>query len=267
MKEELYDLVFTGELVPGSDLVQTKKNLANLFKMSPDKVEMLFSGRKVVLKRQLNPDAANTYRVAIKKAGARVDLVQCQAVDQSPADKAKPPEAPRKASFTVGEPQAAAQAQDALRTQNLSDANDANEADVNQTSKAAKSGDLPNNNDVSKKGEAYSLKAQGGNLVESSELEHAASVEVDTGHISLRETSGNLVDEGEIVHADELDIEIPDIELSSLDEDLLKPDERKQPERSALMDVEFDLAEAGARLSEPKQETAVEPNTDHLSLL
>ena len=262
MKEELYDLVFTGELVPGSDLAQTKKNLANLFKMSPDKVEMLFSGRKVVLKRQLNADAANTYRVAIKKAGARVNLVQCQADDKSLASKAKPPEAPRKASFTVGEPQASANAQ------SLSNANDSGEATAGQTSNVAEPDDVDSNNkDATQKGEAYSLKAQGGNLVESSELEHAESVEVETKHISLREASGNLVDEDEIVHAAELDIEIPDIELSGLDEDLLKPEERKQHERSALMDVEFDIAEAGARLSEPKKETAVEPNTDHLSLL
>lgn len=92
---EKYDLVFSGQVVKGVDLAVAKKNIGQLFKLDAKKVEALFSGKKVVLKRGLNMDAAGKYRVAIKKAGALVELVMQQ------------PVAPSRGKAVFGEPPAA----------------------------------------------------------------------------------------------------------------------------------------------------------------
>lgn len=75
MTQDKYDLVFKGQLVKGVELAVAKNNIASLFKINGAKVDAMFSGKPLVLKRGLDADAANKYRVAIKKAGALVDLV------------------------------------------------------------------------------------------------------------------------------------------------------------------------------------------------
>lgn len=75
MSEELFDLIFQGEIVKNVDEGLARKNVQQLFKIPAAKVDALFSGNPVVLKRGLNMDVANKYRVAIKKAGALVNIV------------------------------------------------------------------------------------------------------------------------------------------------------------------------------------------------
>ena len=75
MSEELFDLIFRGEVVKNVDVGQARKNVQQLFKIPAAKVDALFSGKPVVLKRGLTMDVANKYRVAIKKAGALVNVV------------------------------------------------------------------------------------------------------------------------------------------------------------------------------------------------
>lgn len=75
MSEELFDLIFQGEIVKNVDEGLARKNVQQLFKIPAAKVDALFSGKPVVLKRGLNMDVANKYRVAIKKAGALVNIV------------------------------------------------------------------------------------------------------------------------------------------------------------------------------------------------
>lgn len=75
MSEELFDLIFRGEIVKNIDEGLARKNVQQLFKIPAAKIDVLFSGKPVVLKRGLNMDVANKYRVAIKKAGALVNVV------------------------------------------------------------------------------------------------------------------------------------------------------------------------------------------------
>jgi len=100
--QEIFDLVFKGELVKGAELGTVKSNIGKLFKMAPEKVEALFSGKAITLKKGLDFDAANRYRVAIKKAGARVDLVEKKAPVQSaaPASVAPPVQRPAEARWS-----------------------------------------------------------------------------------------------------------------------------------------------------------------------
>ena len=90
MSGERYDLVFKGELVKTVALDQAKQNISRLFKVTGPKLDALFSGKPVILKRNIDFETASKYRVAIKKAGARVDLVESKAATPQPAqDSAK----------------------------------------------------------------------------------------------------------------------------------------------------------------------------------
>lgn len=83
MSEELFDLIFRGEIVKNIDEKLARKNVQQLFKIPAAKIDALFSGRPVVLKRGLNMEVANKYRVAIKKAGALVNIVAQAAPTQT----------------------------------------------------------------------------------------------------------------------------------------------------------------------------------------
>ncbi|MBO3277581.1 DUF805 domain-containing protein [Pseudomonas schmalbachii] len=65
-----YKIVFDGALMPQTPLQTAKENLARLFKSDPAKVDALFSGQPVVLKRDLSEDEAEKYLRALHSAGA-----------------------------------------------------------------------------------------------------------------------------------------------------------------------------------------------------
>lgn len=75
MSEKRYNVIFQGELVGGADLAAVKENIARLFKMDMQKVEALFSGKKVVLRKDADQATAMKLRAAMKQAGARCDMV------------------------------------------------------------------------------------------------------------------------------------------------------------------------------------------------
>ncbi|CAD5198340.1 hypothetical protein [Pseudomonas sp. FEN] len=72
----LYEIVFSGESLPGAPVDQVKSNLARLFQADAQRIELLFSGRRLVLKSNLDAAAAEKYRVTIERAGALVAVVE-----------------------------------------------------------------------------------------------------------------------------------------------------------------------------------------------
>jgi len=88
VSDNRFAVVFSGVIVPGSDREQVKLNLAKLFKVEPARVEPMFSGKRVVIKAQLDQATAQKYQTALKSAGA-----VCEVVDTAAA--AKPTAAPQ----------------------------------------------------------------------------------------------------------------------------------------------------------------------------
>lgn len=72
MTEARYKIVFDGEPMPGVALDTVKENLARLFKSDASRIESLFGGRSVALKRDLPEDEADKYLAALQRAGAKV---------------------------------------------------------------------------------------------------------------------------------------------------------------------------------------------------
>lgn len=74
MAESRFDIQFAGELVQGSDPHAVRERLRDLFKLSPDALERLFSGQAVMIKRDLDTLTAGRYRDAFRDAGAVLRL-------------------------------------------------------------------------------------------------------------------------------------------------------------------------------------------------
>lgn len=74
MSEAMYMVVFRGELVEGADLGQVKESLQQLFKLTPEKVEQLFTLPAVVLKKNLSQEHAQAIQKKLEAIGVRGDV-------------------------------------------------------------------------------------------------------------------------------------------------------------------------------------------------
>ena len=70
-----YQIVFEGKLSGERPLDEVKRNLAALFKMKSEQVDALFTGKAVVIKRDIDQATAVKYQAAFKKAGALCSVV------------------------------------------------------------------------------------------------------------------------------------------------------------------------------------------------
>jgi hypothetical protein len=72
----LYEIVFSGQLVTGAQLDRVQSNLGKLFQADEQRLALLFSGRRLVLKNNLDASAAEKYRSTLERAGALVEVVE-----------------------------------------------------------------------------------------------------------------------------------------------------------------------------------------------
>lgn len=88
MSQELrYDLLFRGDIVPGRQLDDVKARVRELFQLDDARLANLFSGRPVLIRRELDAVEAERYRDALAAAGA---LVELRPVSGSPEGAAAP---------------------------------------------------------------------------------------------------------------------------------------------------------------------------------
>jgi len=85
-----YEIAFAGQLVPGAQLESVKANLARLFQADAQRIALLFSGRRIVIKNNLDAAGAEKYRSTLLRAGALVD-VRDMAEDIEEIELAPPP--------------------------------------------------------------------------------------------------------------------------------------------------------------------------------
>ena len=78
MAEPLFDIAFSGQLVPGADPAQVKVKLAALFKADAARIEALFTTRTFI-KKGVDESTARNYQAALAKAGAQVEMVSLNA--------------------------------------------------------------------------------------------------------------------------------------------------------------------------------------------
>lgn len=73
-----YNLVFQGKIVEGASLNKVKLNIAQLFKITAAKVEPLFSGKPIIIKKNLDTASAKKYLLILKKSGAIVKAIKLE---------------------------------------------------------------------------------------------------------------------------------------------------------------------------------------------
>lgn len=84
----LYEIAFAGQVVPGAAAEQVRANLARLFQADEQRIALLFSGRRIVIKSGLDAAGAEKYRATMERAGA-VAIVQALEVEE--VEMAPPP--------------------------------------------------------------------------------------------------------------------------------------------------------------------------------
>jgi hypothetical protein len=79
MAADDYVVIFRGTLIEGADPAAVRANLAKLFNADVARIEKMFSGQTVIIKKGLDAAGAEKYRAALAKAGALVEIVKAQA--------------------------------------------------------------------------------------------------------------------------------------------------------------------------------------------
>ncbi len=80
MSDKIFEIAFSGQIADGADLQVVKQKIAKIFKADEDRLAQMFSGRRVLIKRQVDEITMVKYRGAFQKAGAI-----CEVIDLSQA--------------------------------------------------------------------------------------------------------------------------------------------------------------------------------------
>ena len=107
MAKGSYQVIFSGKIIEHADIDMVKANVARTFSMPPDRIEKLFSGRRLVLKKDLDQATAERYRSTLQRAGA---LCEIEDTTASTPITEKPPVQPAP-SVQPAAPEIAAQTQ------------------------------------------------------------------------------------------------------------------------------------------------------------
>lgn len=111
MSEELYEVAFYGEIVEGAELDQVKAKVAAMFKADAAKLAQLFSGKRVVIKKNIDLATANKYQTALQSAGAQCEVKSlAEAASTQPTGDSVPSAAAQTAAATPAPAQEQARA-------------------------------------------------------------------------------------------------------------------------------------------------------------
>jgi hypothetical protein len=94
MSLDTYDVYFSGSLLKDADPEEAKRKIGAMFKLEGEKLERLFSGKPIPIKRGVDMDRAVKFRVAFRDAGALVDIVPEGQPAPNPAARPTPPQRP-----------------------------------------------------------------------------------------------------------------------------------------------------------------------------
>lgn len=70
-----YEIAFSGQLVDGAPMASVQANMARLFQADAQRIAQLFSGRRIVIKGNLDQASAEKYRLTLERAGAVVEVL------------------------------------------------------------------------------------------------------------------------------------------------------------------------------------------------
>ena len=87
MSDKLYEIAFSGQIVDGADLESVKQKIGKIFKADEERLAKMFSGQRVLIKRQADEITMVKYRGAFQKSGAICEVVDLSKVSSEPPAK------------------------------------------------------------------------------------------------------------------------------------------------------------------------------------
>lgn len=95
MSEELYEVAFSGKIAEGADPAQVRAKIGAMFKADGARLEQMFSGKRIVIKKNIDATTAKKYFAAFKNAGAVCEVKSLAATQSQPdAQKVEPASRP-----------------------------------------------------------------------------------------------------------------------------------------------------------------------------
>ena len=244
MAKGSYQVIFSGKIIEHADLDMVKANVARTFSMPPDRIEKLFSGRRLVLKKDLDQATAERYRITLQRAGALCEIEDTAASTPITEKPVQPVPSVHPAA-----PEIAAQTQPPVTQADESGMSMAEAGII-----LAESAPVPDANidtgDID--------MAEAGIILAESTLVPDANI--DTGDIDMAEAGIILAESASVPDAN---IDTGDIDMAEVGITLTEPEE--------FLAAEFDLGdmsmdEAGAQLVEPTKVAPADIDTSQLSL-
>lgn len=253
MESSVYDIYFQGEALEGFDIDLVKQNMAKLFQANAQTLAALFSGKTVLLKKDLAKDDALKYQTLLKKAGARI-VIKARRVDA--------PATVQQASAQQVPAQPAAQVQPARPA--APPPASPNPA-ITPAAKAAPAAipDSPVPSTATGPAPSWSLSPAGSDLLKPEERHEAVAPPIDTSALSVAAPSPlPQVQKAAPPPPDTSNLSIAAVGTT------LGTGERDRVNAQAIVpDVNFNIAEVGARLAEESIEIPLpEPDLSQFSV-
>ncbi len=291
MSEPLFDIIFRGDIVIGHNIQDVKQRLSQLFKIEAAKVDALFAGGAVPLKRKVDKATAEKYKGVLAKAGAQVQVRPSDDGSTKPAAKPKPrPQAtqpnpdqaktsanqtPKKLTLKErlelqeAEAKKAAESKSSIAASTAGASDSADDSGLSLAPVGSVLGgnkqdqQAPKDIDVS----AISLKPMQGDLLEASEKTPAPTATVEPGNYGIAEVGAEILQESERPPAPTVDIEFSDFDIAEVGADLLEAAHKLALPDLEINTDELSLAPVGSDMGEKKKDPPPPPpDTSSLSL-
>ena len=91
MSDQLFEVAFSGQISEGANLEEVKARVGKIFNADEAKLAQLFTGKRVVIKKNIDQATAAKYKTALNRAGAECEVTSsggaapvAQAVNAAP---------------------------------------------------------------------------------------------------------------------------------------------------------------------------------------
>jgi len=90
MSDQLFEVAFSGQISDGANLEEVKARVGKMFNADDAKLAQLFSGKRIVIKKNIDQATAAKYKAALNRAGAECEITSSAggAAAQKPATAA-----------------------------------------------------------------------------------------------------------------------------------------------------------------------------------
>ena len=227
--DEMYRLIYRGEVLQGQHPSVVKKRLANSLNLDEAHSEQLFTGKAVVLKRKADTKTAARLQALFKKAGARLRVMPVETDD------------------------------------NTSDTREAAEPEMAATDARPVASIKPTQIPPPDSMAAFDVLPAGSDVLTTSERQVDQISEVNTDHLSVQDAGGDL---GVPSDPDTIDArsvpEISHLSVADVGTDLHETDEMHRSTDILVPVIDFDLAEVGSDIlpKRPGEELPLEKEID-----